>query len=575
MCNGHEKRELVIDAPTTNSLYSVIVRYVINTGVTIGFVKSLLQYFKYDRNFLFRYVFRYFPTFGNFVVYLLGISVGKYLLSFSKYAPGGQLLLSERNKLASELSKKEYTRRFLRSKDMITRHLSEALKFKTVSYDYEDTEREADYREMLKLHSYLEKTYPRVHKTLEKHVINDYSLVYCWKGTEDDTQRPYLLYAHMDVVPAVAEDWSEGPFSGCVKDDNIYGRGAIDLKHMVIGWMECFEDLIKSGFKPKRSIYLALGHDEEVGGYRGAKQISEWFVDRGFAEEPFEFMWDEGLFVIDNAIAGHPGPVALICCSEKGNMTLNLSVTTAPGHSSFPPKEGPIGILSRAMSKLEQNPKPGRIVGVAESFFGLIATGFTGHMRYIMVNLWLYGPLVKWILEKKSQTAALVRTSTALTIFKSGYKENVCPGKADATINHRIHPCDTLENVLAYDKKIIDDPRVKVEVVKSLRPSPVSSPNTNAFNTLKKCVHAQYPDASVGPGLFIANSDSRHFWEVADDIYRFNPIRITNEETKLFHGIDERISTGNLIRVCIFMRNFIEQTDNIFSKRLPAKSKYN
>ncbi len=568
MCKDHNaKQELVIDAPSANNQYTKLIRYIINTGLTAGFLKSVLRYLNYDRNFLSRYILRYFPTFGRFIVYLLSISVVKYLLSFSKLLPGGQLLASERNKMADELSKKDFTRRFLKKKNVIAEHLSEALRYKTVSYDYEDAEQEADYREMLKLHKFLEQTYPNVHKTFEKHVVNDYSLIYCWKGTEDDTQRPYLLYAHMDVVPAIASDWSEDPFSGRIKDDNIYGRGAIDLKHMVVGWMECFEDLIQSGFKPKRSIYLALGHDEEVGGFRGAKKISEWFVDNGFTEEPFEFMWDEGLFVIDHAIGGHPGPVALICCSEKGNMTLNLSVTTAPGHSSFPPKEGPIGILSRAMSKLEKNPKPGKIVGVAESFFSLISTGFTGYMRYIMVNLWLFGPLVKWILEKKSQTAALVRTSTALTIFKSGYKHNVCPGKANATINHRIHPCDTLEKVLEYDKNVIDDPRVKIDVVKSLRPSPVSSSNTNAFKTLKNCVHAQYPEASVGPGLFIANSDSRHFWEVTDNIYRFNPIRITNEETKLFHGIDERISTGNLIRVCIFMRNFIEQTDNNFSKR--------
>ena len=149
------------------------------------------------------------------------------------------------------------------------------------------------------------------------------------------------------------------------------------------------------------------------------------------------------------------------------------------------------------------------------------------------------------------------------------------PKKRLATVNHRIHPSDTVENVVEYDRKIIDDPRVKIEISRRCGLSPVSSSQANAFQTLKRCVHAQYPDASVGPGLFIANSDSRHFWDVADNIYRFNPIRITNEETKLFHGIDERISIDNLVRVCIFMRNFIEQTDATLSPRKPTKSKYN
>ena len=576
MCKEGEKQELVIDSPSIVQSYtSKFLRVAVKAGLAVSFLKSALRYFRYDRNFFFRQLLAYFPSFSKTVLYLLGISLVKYFASGTRLLPGGQLPLSERRKLADELSKKDYTRRFLKRKHEIASHLSESLKFKTVSYDYDSPDQEADYGETIKLHKYLEKTYPNVHKVFEKHVVNDYSLVYVWEGTEDTLQRPYLLYAHMDVVPAIAKDWSEDPFSGRIKDDYIYGRGAIDLKHMVVGWMECFEDLIKSGFKPKRSIYLALGHDEEVSGYRGAKQISEWFVDQGFADEPFEFMWDEGLFVIDNAIGGHPGPVALICCSEKGSMTLKLSVTTAPGHSSFPPKEGSIGILSRAVSKLELNPKPGNIAGVAEHFFDLISTGFKGYMRYIMVNLWLFGPLLTWVLERKPQTAALVRTSTALTIFRSGYKFNVCPEKATATVNHRIHPSDTIENVVEYDRKIIDDPRVKIEISRSLRPSPVSSSQANAFQTLKRCVHAQYPDASVGPGLFIANSDSRHFWDVADNIYRFNPIRITNEETKLFHGIDERISIDNLVRVCIFMRNFIEQTDATFSQRKHAKSKYN
>ena len=110
-------------------------------------------------------------------------------------------------------------------------------------------------------------------------------------------------------------------------------------------------------------------------------------------------------------------------------------------------------------------------------------------MRYIMVNLWLFGPLLTWVLERKPQTAALVRTSTALTIFRSGYKFNVCPEKATATVNHRIHPSDTIENVVEYDRKIIDDPRVKIEISRSLRPSPVSSSQkcVSNFETVCPC----------------------------------------------------------------------------------------
>ena len=106
-----------------------------------------------------------------------------------------------------------------------------------------------------------------------------------------------------------------------------------------------------------------------------------------------------------------------------------------------------------------------------------------------------------------------------------------------------------------------------MEVISKLKPSPVSSSTHPAFIDMRNCVHAQYPTASVGPQLFIANSDSRHFWALADQIYRFNPIRLTNLQTKMFHGIDEKISVDNYARTVVFMRHFIETTDKRFCKR--------
>ena len=100
-------------------------------------------------------------------------------------------------------------------------------------------------------------------------------------GTNDSKQKPWMAYAHMDVVPVVNE-WINSPdaFSGDVRDDGyVYGRGAIDLKNMCVGWMEALEAMLAEGFRPRRTFVLGLGHDEEIGGKDGAAHIAKWVAD--------------------------------------------------------------------------------------------------------------------------------------------------------------------------------------------------------------------------------------------------------------------------------------------------------
>ena len=128
-------------------------------------------------------------------------------------------------------------------------NLSRAITFKTVSYDSEEARAEHNTRDVfLALHAFLKQKYPLVHQRLERHVVNDLSLLYVWKGSEDASQLPYLVTAHLDVVPTPeAARWQHEPFSGLVKDGEVWGRGAIDLKNLVIGWMEALEDLLQQG----------------------------------------------------------------------------------------------------------------------------------------------------------------------------------------------------------------------------------------------------------------------------------------------------------------------------------------
>ena len=478
----------------------------------------------------------------------------------------------QRNAIHREYFSLDSTRRILENADNMASRLGEAIRFKTVSYDQRDAANQIDYSQFLGLHKWFEKNYPLVHQHLEKHVINKYSLVYVWRGAGKKSQeeKPWMAYAHMDVVPQ-ANEWVKSPnaFSGEIRDGFVYGRGAIDLKNMCVGWMEALETLLSDGFRPRRTFVLGLGHDEEIGGHDGGAHIAKWVSEEFGGENCLEFLWDEGLFCIRDVIAGHKDPIAMICCSEKGSVSLRLTVDAPAGmtmHSSVPDVSNgtPIGILSKACQNLEANPMPGHSHGPMRNLLAAIAPGFGWPKRLLMSNLWLFAPLVKMVLTAKHKTAAIVRTTTALTIFKAGNKVNVMPKTASCTINHRVHPGDTIQKVIDYDKRIINDHRVRVEKVPGtgeIEPSKVSDHQTESFADMADMIHAVYPEAAVAPSMFLANSDSKHFWGVAEQIYRFNPIMLHESEVKRFHGIDECIEIKSFVRCVLCFKRFLESTD--------------
>ena len=446
--------------------------------------------------------------------------------------------------------------RCLRRREEYAQRLAAALRCKTVSVDDSEKTDESEKffkQELYRFHVLLQNSFPLVHSTLIRTVINEGSLIYEWRGS-NATAQPYMVYAHLDVVPAPEpKKWSvDDPFAGEIRDGFIWGRGAIDDKHAVMGHLEAIEDLISSGFRPNRTIFLCFGHDEETGGMRGAAKISLHLSRQGVH---FEFMLDEGLFIIDGVMPCHRRPVAMICVAEKGYLTTRLSVEKVPGHASAPPTEGAIGILARAVSRLERNPFPLHHSSMNLMIDSLVG-GFHGPLGFVMSNMWLFGPLVAKILGAKDKTATLVRTTTALTVFQAGNKENVLPGKAVALVNHRIHPNDTVESVIARDRKTIGDCRVKIDPVWWTEPSPVSSAVHPAYNAICACVHEIFPEAAIAPGLFVAASDSKHFWSLADQIYRFSPVTLREKELDMFHGIDERISVDNYARLVAFFRAF-------------------
>ncbi|MBL8327200.1 MAG: M20 family peptidase [Rubrivivax sp.] len=410
------------------------------------------------------------------------------------------------------------------------------------------------------LHAHLRQRYPLVHAKLEREVVAEHTLLYTWKGS-DAAAKPIAIGPHQDVVPvAPGTDklWKHPPFDGVVAGGEVWGRGAWDDKANLISQFEAIELLLKAGFQPRRTVYLILSHDEEVGGARGAGQVAALLRQRGVK---LDFYLTEGLVVTQRILPGVTVPIALIGLAEKGHVSLRLSAEAPPGHSSMPPPAGQsaIGMLAAALARLDAQPMPGGIQGVANEMFAAVAPEISGFNRVALSNLWLFRPVVERMLARQPSTNALMRTTTALTIANAGNKENVLPGRADAVVNFRILPGDTVEGVLAHARRVVADERVKVEkLAEGGEASPVSSAASDGYRHIERAIREVFPGAVVAPGLMLAGTDAKHFVGLADQLYRFSPVRAGPAELSRPHGTDERLSVDNLAEMIRFYHRLLQ-----------------
>ncbi len=443
--------------------------------------------------------------------------------------------------------------------DAVIQRLSRAIQFKTVSY--QDSGK-MDTTAFMGLHRFLQQSFPLVDSLLTLEKINTYSLLYKWQGSNPGL-KPILLMAHQDVVPVdpvTLSGWAHPPFEGVVKDGFVFGRGALDIKSGIMGEMEAVEYLLHEGFKPERTVYLAYGHDEEIGGRQGALQIANYLQQQNVE---LEYVLDEGGSIISGIVPGVEKPVAIIGIAEKGYVSLELSVEEEGGHSSMPPKQSAIGILSAAITKLETHPFPNQMNGVGAVLFDYVGPEMDFGMRLVFANRWLFGPVIESQLDKKNSTRASMHTTTAATIFKSGEKENVLPIKAYAVVNFRIMPGDSAQGVIDYVKRVINDQRIKVGTTSQQpdEPSGVSDLSSPAFGVIHKTTAEIFPDVLVAPYLVLGATDSKHYKNITKNIFRFEPTRLDDADLKRIHGTDERISIESYKETISFYIQLIKNSN--------------
>ncbi len=435
-------------------------------------------------------------------------------------------------------------------RDQAALRLAEAVRFRTISYGPGAPVEAAAFDA---LDSFLVRSYRRVHAVLGRESVNRFSRLYRWQGSEPDL-KPILLIGHLDVVPVeegTEGDWSEPPFAGIVADGAIWGRGTLDDKPAVLGPLEAIEYLLGQGVaRPKRTVYLAFGHDEELGGADGAGKIAALLAERGVR---LAFTLDEGSIVAHDLVPGVDRPVALVGTAEKGYLSLELTARAEGGHSSMPPRTTAVGKLARAIDRLQTNPLPAALEPPASDMFEFLAPRMALPMRAVMANRWLFEPLIVARLEGSPSTNAMVRTTIAPTIVRGGVKDNVLPTEARGVINFRILPGETIASVIEYVRRTVDDPDVDVRPVgDGNEPSPVSDSGSASFAALGRTVMQVFPDVAVAPALVIAGTDSKHYVGLAENSYRFLPVRLGPKDLARFHGTDERITVESYAEVIRF-----------------------
>lgn len=426
--------------------------------------------------------------------------------------------------------------------------LAKVIRLKTVSFGDRTL---IDMTEHRKFNTWLCENFPLAHIHLEKTVLNDFAYIFKWEG-KNRSIKPVLFMAHFDVVPIQADGWKHEAFSGDIEEGIVWGRGTLDTKNSLVAIMESAELLLSEGFEPERTIYFAFGGDEEIMGLKGAIKTVEFLKEKDIH---FEWVMDEGSIIAKDMISITTRPLALIGVAEKGFVNILLSASASGGHSSMPPRHTASGLVARAVYRIESHPFPTSLSGTVSHFLKALIphTGFL--TAVVLSNLWFFRVLVKQIFAKSPVTAAMVRTTQAVTVMKGSTKDNILPDSAEAIVNIRIIPGDTSNKVLKRIKNIVGDKKVEVSFMDSKYASnPVNESDIDGhgYKLIEKAARAVYPKAVVAPFLVTAATDSRHYEKITDNIYRLSPMALTPEDLKTIHGVNESISLENFGKMIHF-----------------------
>lgn len=436
-------------------------------------------------------------------------------------------------------------------KDKAVETLRTLVRFKTISYRDKSKEDDKEFEGLIEK---LPELYPNVFAKCEFKRLPDRALLFRWKGKESG--KPTVLMAHYDVVPVNEEMWDKPAFEAILENDVIWGRGTLDTKVTFNGVLFSADHLIAQGFTPENDIYFAFSGGEEING-KGASNIVDYFEENGIE---LGLVVDEGGAVVENVFPGVKTPCGLIGIAEKGMVDVKYEAKSNGGHASAPKPHTPVGILSRACTRIENNPFKCHITKPVAEMFDTLGRHSTLLYRVIFANLWVFSPVLALLGKiQGGEMNALLRTTVAFTQMEGSAAANVIPPKASMVSNIRLNPHDTIDSALTYLKKTIDDDSIELSVISGMNPSRISETDCEAYSKVAKAVASTWKGCITSPYLMVQCSDSRHYGRISDKVYRFSAMDLTAEERSTIHGNNERIRVSCLLKAVEFYIRLIKQ----------------
>jgi carboxypeptidase PM20D1 len=401
----------------------------------------------------------------------------------------------------------------------------------------------------------LRQLYPTVFSALELTVVNGYGIMLRWAadaGSPTASAAPVVLMAHHDVVEASPNGWTHDPFAAEIAEGRIYARGAVDTKCILAALFEAVSILLAEGWKPPRDLYLCSSNCEEDMGDTALEMI-KLLVSEG--RTPY-LVLDEGGAVIDNAPLGVACDFAAIGVAEKGIVNVAVTTRAKGGHAATPSPGDSTSKLVTGLASLVSAPPATRLSAPVEAMLKELAAHGSFALRLAFANLWLFRPLVLKVMANNSETAAMVRTTYAVTELAGSRAPNVLPLEARANVNIRIDPHEDVETAVGRLRRHFDD-ETELVLGTAIEPSPVSPFDNEAFEYLRRVTHSVYPTAGIAPYVQSSASDAHHFARYCPNTYRFAGFLFRGDQRARIHGQDENLDVESFRRGVVFYTELI------------------
>lgn len=409
--------------------------------------------------------------------------------------------------------------------------------------------------EYKKFNEVLSENFPLLHQKANKLIFGSGCIVYELKGK--NAKRNIMLMSHHDVVDKT-DGWVTNPFNAVIKDGYLYGRGTIDTKTPLFGELQAIEEILNEDtLLDNINLYIGSSNNEEVSG-DGMVEAVKYFKKHNIH---FDIVLDEGGAIMQGMIPGYSGKSAMVAVHEKSRHIYECVTTRkTKGHGGLvSDDDSPLERMSEFINRVNHT----KIY--KNKFYPEVKANFSSHVPYMKYPMKLvfkyldvFSPIVKKIMANMPAAKAMLNTSVIFTTFNAGDENNPQIRAKDARC-HMFIRCireEDLEEGLLKIKEIAKKYDVEINLVERDYCRPTDF-NSDEFRLIKKVLNKNFKDIVVAPFLLTAGTDARRFSDIADNIFRFAPIDLNNEQFKSIHGDNECIKVENIEECVRFYKDYI------------------